>query len=159
MKVTRCRYQTSSWGSSWEWEWRTHRRWCRSADRRTGLQSRWTHDRAVHPSTHGSVGGRWYRWRSTSVDSCTFPKGRNFGRRCRHLERSFPSRNINSICSRIRDHRRRSRLQRSSSEKRGFATMRHLVWLSRSTAGGPLNTIFPLQLNKNKDKIRKVNIF
>jgi hypothetical protein len=36
--------------------------------------------------------------------------------------------------------------------------MRHLGWLSRSTASGPLNTIFSLQLNKSKYEILKVNI-
>jgi hypothetical protein len=36
--------------------------------------------------------------------------------------------------------------------------MRHLGWLSRSTASGTLNTNFPLQLDGSKDKLRQVNI-
>ena len=37
--------------------------------------------------------------------------------------------------------------------------MRHLGWLSRSTASGSLNTIFPLQLHGSMDKIQQENIF
>ena len=154
MKSTRCRYRKSRWRRSWEWK--SLRRRCRSTDIR-----RWTHNRTVRPSTHnmnGSVGGRWYRWSSISVDPFTFTKGQDFGRWCRHFKRHFLFWNIHGICPRIRDHRRRSRLHRSSSENRGLATMRHLGWLSRSTAGGNLDVIFPLQLHGSKDEIRQVNI-